>query len=190
MTSKIQISNVFSVARLAGALACVLLLAACGIDQKGMVLLTDSSYRASVIATSEDGFVLPEGIVWLPDVAEPESTVVDEEGNLYIVDNRDQVVYMLTPEKKRRLLIDRREGFSPETVWYADDTLFITDSKNGKLSRFTPEDGLKTIALFGGQLRDIRGVTTDDEGSIYVSIYVDPRRGLGYLVKLEQTPSS
>jgi len=182
-----HISRAFALARLTGALAFVLGLAACGVDQRGMVLLTDSSYRASVFSTSEDGFVLPDGIVWLPGVAEPESTVVDEEGNLYIADDRDQVVYMLTPQKKRRLLVDKREGFSPETVWYADDTLFITDSKNGKLSRFTPEDGLETIALFGGELRNIRGVATDDQGDIYVSIYADPRHGTGYIVKLERT---
>jgi sugar lactone lactonase YvrE len=290
---------------LVGAMACVCFLAGCGLDQEGMVLLADRSYRATVIGTSKDGFVLPDGILWrqgrllmadeggavrlwgsardnttlcdrslsigepedlvvddagnvfftddnaggvweIPvnghpfllaggkdlvstegialtpsgdllvgdghrhhvcrvdraghvsiflgpqrGITKPESMVYDDKGNLYIADNEDQVLYLLTPKKDLLRVIDHRDGFSPETIWYADHVLYITDSKNGKLSRYTPEHGLHNIAVFGGKLKGVCGITTDDHGNIFVSIqsYVGDRRG--YIIKLEhETPEA
>jgi hypothetical protein len=56
--------------------------------------------------------------------------------------------------------------------------------------RFTREDGLETIAVFGGKLSYVSGVTTDDRGAIYVSIQSDLKRAIGYIVKLEPDPRS
>jgi sugar lactone lactonase YvrE len=288
---------------LAAAIACVLSLSACRVDQKGMVLLIDPSYRAVMVGSSNDGFSMPDGILWrngkllLADegghavrvwgsahdvknlcdtslgirepedlvmdaegnlfftddtagglwevdragkasllagkdkglvstegialapsgdllvgdglrhcvyrvtrsgnvsvflgvdyhITKPESMAFDDSGNLYIADNQDQVLYLLTPDMKLERVIDNHGKFYPETIWYADHTLYINDSMHGKLSRYTPEEGLRTIALFAGKLRNISGITTDDKGSVYVSIQ-NLREAIGYVVKLEREP--
>ncbi|HSK70782.1 MAG TPA: hypothetical protein VK892_03735 [Pyrinomonadaceae bacterium] len=277
------------------------LLSGCGLDQKGMVLMTDESYRAVVVGTNNDGFTVPDGILWkdgklyladeggsafriwtsandvitLADssfgimspedlvidngeifftdddaggvwkineqgetsllagkdkglistegialsptgtilvgdverhqvfsvsrggevsvflgeeygIKKAESMVFDEKRNLYIADNEDNVLYLLTPDKKLHRPIENQEGFSPETLWYSNGMLYITDSQNGKLFTYTPEEGLQTIAVFGGKLAAISGITTDDEGNIYLSIQTNLKRKLGYIVKLEK----
>jgi sugar lactone lactonase YvrE len=278
------------------------LLGGCGLDQQGMVLLTDKSYRAAVVGTNKDGFAAPDGILWkhgklyLADeggsafrvwsdagyvqtlcdssagilspedfvidgagnifftdddaggvwqinnrgetsllagkdkglistegialapsgkilvgdgetrqifsvsrtgevsiflgsdagIQKAESMVYDEKGNLYIADNDADTLYLLTGDMKLHRPIENREGFSPETLWYANKTLYITDSRNGKLSTFTPEEGLKTIAVFGVKLAAVSGITTDDQGNIYLSVQTDLKRKLGYILKLEK----
>ncbi|HEX4946470.1 MAG TPA: hypothetical protein VFZ34_07405 [Blastocatellia bacterium] len=287
-----------------GGLMLVLLHAACGLDQKGMVLLTDTNYRASILSTNHDGITVPDGLLWhkgqlfLADeggaalrvwthdagvktlseaslglqspedvvrdaagnlfftdddaggvwqrdtngktfqlagkaqglvsteaiaiapsgeilvgdgvkrqvfsvsrtgevtvylnsgygIRKPESMVFDDAGNLYIADNEEDIVYLLTPETKLQRLLEKREGFSPETLWYAHGTLFITDSTNGKLLRYTPEEGLRTIAVFGGKLATVNGITMDEQENIYVSIQTNLKRKVGYIVKLEREP--
>lgn len=279
-----------------------ILLVGCGIDQKGMVLLTDKSYRASVVGTNNDGFTVPDGILWKdgklymadegggafriwtnadevktpadsslgfssPEdlvmdaqgnifftdddaggvweisnqgkpfllagkdkglistegialspngqilvgdgeqhqvfsvsksgdvstflgadygITKPESMVYDDKGNLYIADNEDNILYLLTPDMKLHRPLENREGFSPETIWYSRGTLYITDSGDGKLFSYTPEEGLKTIAVFGGKLAAVCGVTTDDNGSIYLSIQTNLKKKLGYIVRLDK----
>lgn len=281
------------------AVACALGMSGCVLDQRGMIMPIDTSYRATIIATHKDGFVTPDGILWrdgdlvladegagalrvwgatgglttLADsssgIQEPEDLVADREGNvfftdddaggvweidrhgrvfllagrdkglrstegialapsgdilvgdalrrqvfsvnragkvsvflgrrygitkaesmvfgekgeLYIADNVDQVVYLLTPKMKLLRLLEKREGFSPETIWYDNETLYITDSANGKLWRYTPEAGLQTMAVFGGALSHVAGITTDNDGGIFVSI-PDLKRGVGYIIKL------
>ncbi len=276
--------------------------AGCELDQKGMVLFPDPSYRASVVGTDSDGFTVPDGILWsqgrfliadeggnafriwngpgqvttlcdstmgvmspedmavdavgniyftdddagglwkinnlgqasrlvdkdkgltstegivlAPDgnllvgdgqghkvftvtpngavseflgtdfgITKAESMVFDEKGNLFIGDNEDNILYMLTPDKKLHRVIANREGFSPETIWYAKGVLYITDSQDGKLFKYTPEDGLNVLAVFGGKLHAVNGVTTDDDGAIYVSIQTDLVKKVGYLLKIEQ----
>jgi sugar lactone lactonase YvrE len=279
-----------------------ILLTGCSLDQKGMVLLTDTSYRVTVVGTNKDGFTVPDGILWKqeklyladeggsafrvwsnsnevetlcdatsgilspedfvmddegnifftdddaggvweinnqgktsllagkdkglistegialsPDgtifvgdtesqqifsvnrngevsiflgadygIKKPESMVFDEKGNLFIADNEDNVLYLLTPDKKLHRPIENQEGFSPETLWYSNGILYITDSQNGKLFQYTPEEGLTTIAVFGGKLAVVSGITTDNKGSIYLSVQTDLKRKLGYILRLDK----
>lgn len=186
-------------------------------DDAGGLWTVSADGKASLLAGKDKGLISTEGIALAPSgnllvgdgekhevfcvtrsgevstflgpgygITKPESMVFDEKGNLYIADNQDNVLYLLTPEMKFHKLIERREGFSPETIWYANGVLYITDSQNGKLSRYTPEDGLKTIAVFGGKLANICGVTTDDQGNIYVSIQTNIKKHLGYLIRLDK----
>lgn len=122
-------------------------------------------------------------------IKKAESMTFDDKGNLFIADNQDNVLYLMTPDKKLHRPIENRDGFSPETIWYSKGVLYITDSQNGKLSSYTPEEGLKTIAVFGGKLASINGVTTDDKGNFYLSIQTDLKRKQGFILKLEkETP--
>ena len=87
-------------------------------------------------------------------ITKPESMVFDDRGNLYIADNEDDVLYLLDGEKKLHRVVDRKDSFSPETIFYAKGSLYITDSHNNKLYVYTPNEELKTIAAFGGQLKN------------------------------------
>ncbi len=188
-------------------------------DDAGGVWQIDAQGKAGLLAGKDKGLVSTEAIALAPSgeilvgdglrhqvfsvsrsgevsvllgpgygIRKPESMVFDEAGNLYIADNEERVVYVLTPEMKLQRLLEKREGFSPETLWYAHGTLFITDSSAGKLSRFTPEEGLQTIAVFGGKLASVNGLTIDEQGSIYVSVQTNLKRKIGYILKLEREP--
>jgi sugar lactone lactonase YvrE len=274
----------------------------CGLDQKGMVLFLDPSYNASVLGTEEDGFTVPDGILWREgrlyiadeggsafriwtgpgsvittsdasigvmspeDIAvdkhgnifftdddaggvwkvnelgettllagkaqglrstegiviapngnilvgdgeahavfsitpagevsvflgleygiwKPESMAFDDRGNLYIADNDAKVVYFLTPEKALHRIIHNRKDFSPETIWFSNGVLYITDSEHGKLFRYAPESDLQPIAVFGGELSKVHGLTTDDAGSLYISVQTDLQRKKGYILKIDR----
>lgn len=162
--------------------------AAIAIAPTGEILAGDGM-RHQVFSVSRNG----EVSVFLGTgygINKPESMVFDESGNLYIADNQDQIVYMVTPELKLQRLLEKHLGFSPETLWYAKNTLFITDSAAGKLYRYAPESGLQTIAVFGGKLAAVNGITMDEQGSIYLSIQTDLKRKMGYLIKLEREAKS
>jgi len=119
-------------------------------------------------------------------ITKPESMVFDEKGNLYIADNEDNVLYMLDSNHKLHRVIDRKDKFSPETIFYSKGSLYITDSHASKLYLYTPNEELKTIAAFGGQLKNVQGVTVDERGDIYVSIQSDLKHKLGYIVKISK----
>jgi hypothetical protein len=106
-------------------------------------------------------------------IAKPESFAFDAAGNLYIADNEEDILYLVTADGRLRRPIARREGFSPESLHFSGGVLFITDSANGKLHRYSPEDGLTTFAVFAGELANVQGITSDDAGSLYVSVQSD-----------------
>ena len=145
-------------------------------------ILVGDGVRHEIFSVTEDGKV-SQFLDASRGITKPESMVYGEKGNLYIADNHDDVLYRLTPALKLERVIEKRDAFSPETIWYANHTLYITDSKHGKLSRYTPEDGLETIAAFAGRLHDVCGVTTDEQGQLYVSIQ-DNANDQGYVVRI------
>jgi len=135
--------------------------------------------------------VTPDGRVSaLPGVergiTKPESLAFDGAGNLYIADNHDDVLYLLTRDGRLHRPIAGRAGFSPESLVYADGALFITDSHHGTLYRYTPEDGLKALAVFTGDLANIQGIAADPAGNLYVSVEADLHGGRGYIVRLRR----
>ena len=64
-------------------MAAGLISAGCGLDQKGMVLFTDPSYRATVVGTDRDGFTVPDGILW----SQGRFLIADEGGNAFRIWN-------------------------------------------------------------------------------------------------------
>lgn len=119
-------------------------------------------------------------------ITKPESMVFDEQGNLYIADNEDDVLYMLDTSHNLHRIIDRRDSFSPETIFYFKGSLYITDSRDGKLFVYKPNEELRTIAAFGGQLRNVQGVTVDDQGNIFVSVQTDLKRKVGHILEISK----
>ncbi len=119
-------------------------------------------------------------------IAKPESFAFDDEGNLYIADNRDHVLYLLRTDGRLHRVVADRSGFSPESLHFAGGSLFITDSENGKLFRYTPDDGLNVVAIFGGSLANIQGIAADDSGSLYLSVQSDLEGRKGYILKLSR----
>ncbi len=119
-------------------------------------------------------------------ITKPESMVFDDRGNLYIADNEDNVLYLLDADKKLHKIIDRGESFSPETIYFAKGSIYITDSHNNKLYVFKPGEELKTIAAFGGQLKNVQGVTVDDQGQIFVSVQSDLKRAVGEIIEISK----
>lgn len=121
------------------------------------------------------------------NIAKPESFAFDEAGNLYIADNRDNVLYRLRTEGMLHRAIADRPGFSPESLHFAGGALFITDSDNGKLFRYTPDDGLNVVAVFGGSLANVQGIAADESGALYLSVQSDLKGRKGYILKLSRT---
>lgn len=119
-------------------------------------------------------------------ITKPESMTFDDKGNLYIADNEDNVLYLLDTNHKLHRVIDRKDQFSPETIFYSKGSLYITDSQAGKLYVYTPNEELKTIAAFGGRLKNIQGVTVDERGDIYVSVQSDLKNKVGYIIKISK----
>lgn len=117
-------------------------------------------------------------------ISKPESFAFDAVGNLYIADNRDNVLYKLTPRGTLHRAVADRAGFSPESLLFHEGVLFVTDSDHGKLYRYTPEDGLAVVALFGGTLANIQGIAADEGGNLYVSVQSDLKGRKGSILKL------
>ncbi|MGA9581404.1 MAG: hypothetical protein WBR13_05485 [Allosphingosinicella sp.] len=120
------------------------------------------------------------------NIAKPESFAFDDSGNLYIADNRDNVLYLLRPDGRLHRAVADRPGFSPESLRFAGGALFITDSENGKLFRYTPDDGLTVVAIFGGTLANIQGIASDENGALYISVQSDLEGRKGYILKLSR----
>jgi outer membrane protein assembly factor BamB len=96
---------------------------------------------------------------------------------------------MLDGNHKLHRLIERREAFSPETIFFSKGSLYITDSKDGKLYVYNPSEELKTIAAFAGQLKNIQGVTVDDGGNIYLSIQTNLKHNVGDIIEISKETS-
>lgn len=150
---------------------------------------------ALVVGGGETGravFLSPDGRAASLNLrlAKVESLAFDAGGNLYIADNRGDVLYLLGRDGRLRRPIAGREGFSPESIHFADGALLITDSRHGKLYRYAPEEGLSTLAVFAGELANVQGVTTDEAGNIYVSVQTDLKAGRGFVLRLRRTGAS
>jgi DNA-binding beta-propeller fold protein YncE len=165
------------------------------ISTEGIALAPDGSLlvgdgeQHKVFRVTRDGNV-SEFLGMEYGITKPESMVFDDKGNLYIADNEDNVLYLLDASRKLHRLIERRDSFSPETIFYAKGSLYITDSKDGKLYVYNPSEELKTIAAFGGQLKNIQGITVDEAGDIYLSVQTDLKHNVGNIIEISKESSA
>jgi sugar lactone lactonase YvrE len=153
----------------------------------GSILVGDGEQHV-VFRVTRDGKVT-EFLGKTAGITKPESMVFDDKGNLYIADNLDQVLYLVDPNRQLHRVIERRDSFSPETIFFSKGSLYITDSSNGRLYVYKPNEELKTIASFAGQLKNVQGVTVDDRGNIYLSVQSDLKRKAGEIIEIsKETP--
>src|SRR5205814_5643872 len=161
------------------------------ISTEGIALASDGSFLVGdgkqhiVYRVTRDGQV-SEFLGRDYGITKPESMVFDDRGNLYIADNEDNVLYLLDGDRKLHRIIDRKDSFSPETIYFARGSLYITDSRNGKLYVYTPGEELRTIAAFGGQLQTVQGVTVDDQGNIFLSVQSDLKHKIGNVIEISK----
>lgn len=153
----------------------------------GSILVGDGAQHA-IFRVTRDGKV-GEFLGRQYGITKPESMVFDDQGNLYIADNEDEVLYLLDTKHALHRIIDRRESFSPETLFYSKGSLYITDSHNGKLYVYQPHEELQTIASFGGELKNVQGITIDDAGNIYLAVQTDLKRKLGDIIQISKEKS-
>jgi len=158
---------------------------------KGIALAPDGSIlvgdgeQHEVFRVTRDGAV-SEFIGKEYGITRPEGLVYDDKGNLYIADEEDNVLYMLDPNRNLHRLIDRRDSFSPEALWYVNGLLYIADEHFGKVYVYTPNDGLKPIATFAGSFKQLQGITVDDQGDLYVAVQTDLKHKVGHIIKLSK----
>ncbi len=154
------------------------------LSPQGLLLVGDPSGRR-ILAVRRDGrsYALKgsDG-----RIRKPESFAFDGEGNLYVADNLDGTLYLLDRNGMLHRPIADRPGFSPESLHFAGGGIYITDSEHGKLFRYTPHDGLTTIAVFAGSLSNVQGITSDEAGNLYVSIQSDLDNKQGYILRLSR----
>lgn len=156
---------------------------------EGIALAPDGSILVGDADAHEVFKVTKDGVVSVFlgrefEIDKPESMAFDDKGNLYIADNEKNVLYLLDTNHRLHVVIDRKDQFSPETIFYSKGSLYITDSHASKLYMYTPNEELKTIAAFGGQLKNVQGVTVDERGDIYVSVQSDLKHNVGFIIKI------
>ena len=124
-------------------------------------------------------------------VKKPESMVFDSMQRLYLADNEECVIYRIERDKPWRKILTRRDGISkPESLAIHGDALYFTDPVEGRIHRYTDRDGLETIAVLGGELQNVQGITVADDGTVYVSIQTNLKNLKGYVIKLQERVSS
>lgn len=154
------------------------------IHPSGRLLVGDASHHriVTVGAAGDVREFLPASA----GIGKPESFAFAPDGTLFIADNEANAIYSVTPNGRLHRPISGIEVFSPESIFQSKDALFITDSENGKLYRYTANDGLKPIIIFGGDVAKVQGIAGDTSGNLYVTIQTEMRGGLGYLIRLRR----
>src|SRR5689334_19848624 len=104
MLSNTQFQMTLKYFCLTAVIAIAIVSSGCGLDQKGMVLFTDPAYKATVIGTNNDGFTVPDGILW-------------KQGRFYIVDEGGGGVRIWSGPGHSTTLCDSKVGVSsPEDM--------------------------------------------------------------------------
>jgi hypothetical protein len=120
--------------------------------------------------------VTPQGAVSVflgphAGIRKPESLAFDPEGNLYIADNEQQIVYRRDRDGRLQTWITGRDGLTqPESICFQEGALYITDDEAGKLYRYVPETGLTTVMVLAGRLKNVQGIASGPGGSLLLTV--------------------
>ncbi len=119
-------------------------------------------------------------------IAKPESMALAPDGAFWLADNREDRLLRIDADGALRewhLPAD----LSPESIAIDRETLWITDSHNGRLYRLRKDDQPEIVALFLADFVNISGIAADNAGTIYISIQSDLAAGRGYVVRMVPT---
>ena len=125
----------------------------------------------------------PPGDLASFEIGKPGSIAVGSDGTTWVADNEADLLYKFAPGAPGPIKLSW-PGVSPESIALAGQTLWMTDSYNGKVYRLQGNERLETVALFAGKLNNVSGITSDPAGSIYVSIQTDLKAREGTIVAL------
>lgn len=116
-------------------------------------------------------------------VAKPESMALAPDGALWLADNREDRLLRIEADgtaHEWRLPND----LSPESIAMEKETLWITDSHNGRLYRMRKGKEPEIVALFLGVFHNINGIVVTETGVIYITIQSNLTAGEGYVVRM------
>lgn len=158
------------------------------IESEGISLRSDGLLW---VGDGKTGFVHPfdldgrraKPIVGAWRVAKPESMALAPDGALWLADNREDRLLRIEADgtaHEMRLPDD----LSPESIAMSKDTLWITDSHNGRLYRMQKGREPEIVALFLADFHNINGIAVTEAGVIYVSIQSNLAAGEGYVVRM------
>ena len=152
-----------------------------GIASSGQLLVGNArSRRVGVVDPAAGG---PPGDLASFEIGKPESIAVGSDGTTWVADNEADLLYKFAPGAPGPIKLSW-PGVSPESIALAGQTLWMTDSYNGKVYRLQGNERLETVALLAGKLNNVSGITSDPAGSIYVSIQTDLKAREGTIVAL------
>ena len=116
-------------------------------------------------------------------IAKPESMVRAPDGSLLVADNRENRLGRIGTDGNMRE-IALPADLSPESIALDGDSLWITDSHNGRLYRMMRDRPPETVALFLGDFENINGIAVAPGGILYISVQSDLAVGEGYVLRL------
>lgn len=116
-------------------------------------------------------------------VTKPESMALSHDGAIWVADNRqDRLLRIDVDGATREWRIP--DDLSPETIATDEETLWVTDSHNGRLYRLREDRQPEIVALFLADFKNINGIAVADSGVIYVSIQSNLSAGKGYVIRM------
>lgn len=158
---------------------------ALGLRHSGEMLIGDGA-AGRVVELTEGSFV--SSAIRLPGIVKPESIVVTEDDRWYVADDSGGVIIRVDHDGKTTRVLDKNDGIvEPESLYYADHTLYIVDNSSGRLLRYDERNGLTAIAQFSGRLKGLQGIAGDDNGNLYLSVQSDLARNEGYVLRLKRS---
>src|ERR1043166_10307236 len=107
----------------------------CKVQKHGLVLMTDQSYRPTVLATNKNGFGSPDGII-------------SRDGKLYLADEGGVAMETWSQSEGLKSLAVEKFGFlSPEDlVMDRDGNIFFTDDDAGGVWGVDKKGNLRELA--------------------------------------------
>ncbi len=130
----------------------------CKLQKEGLVLMTDTSYKASVFATNASmGFGSPDGLVW-------------HKGKLYLADEGGSALEVWNKADGLKTLLDASFGVSsPEKlVVDAEGNVFFTDDDAGGLWEVDARGNQRLVAGKDKGLISTKGIALAPDGSLLV----------------------
>lgn len=131
------------------------------INKKGEIFICD--FKNSRIQVFDDDM---EYLRWY-SVSKPTGVAVDQEGDLYVIENGKSSLCKVFIASKRGMATIREGLANPQGVYVDKDYIYITEMDGGQVT-VLDSDGDFVTALGKGVLRKPGGIVGDQDGYLYV----------------------